>query len=252
MTGELRFEVENQIATIEFYHPKGNSLPSTLLNQLAETIIKSGNDPSVKVVLLRSRGEGAFCAGASFGELLSIQSEEEANSFFMGFGKLILAIKNCPKFVITRVQGKAVGGGVGIIAACDYAIGNSDASIKLSELSIGFGPFVIAPAVIRKIGLSAFSSLTIDSANWKSAQWALDMGLFNLVAKDHDSLDEECTTLCNSLAGSSPEAMKSIKKMLWEGYENLEEVFEERSRTSGILSQTETTQKILSEFKSAK
>jgi methylglutaconyl-CoA hydratase len=249
MTGELSVSVANGITSLEFYHPKGNSLPSDLLSKLAESITRMGNDTDVKVIVLRSRGNGAFCAGASFDELLAIDSHDSANTFFKGFGHLIAAIKHCPKFVIARVHGKAVGGGVGIIAACDYAIGSEAASIKLSELSIGFGPFVIAPAVIRKIGLSAFSTLTIDSTRWKSSSWAEQKGLFNQISEKDSDLDQALHTLSEQLAGYSIEAMKAIKLMLWEGYEDIETTFEERARLSGSLSQSEVTQSILARFK---
>ncbi|MBO6795498.1 MAG: enoyl-CoA hydratase/isomerase family protein [Balneolaceae bacterium] len=249
MTGELSVSVANGIASLEFYHPKGNSLPSDLLSKLAESISRLGNDNEVKVIVLRSKGNGAFCAGASFDELLAIDSHESANTFFKGFGHLISAIKNCPKFVIARVHGKAVGGGVGIIAACDYAIGSKAASIKLSELSIGFGPFVIAPAVIRKIGISAFSTLTIDTKNWKNSDWAERKGLFNEVVDGDSELDDQVNTLADQLASYSAEAMKEIKAMLWEGFENIETTFEKRAKLSGSLSQSEVTQAILTKFK---
>ncbi len=249
MTGELSASVANGVASLEFYHPKGNSLPSDLLSKLAESITQLGNDDAVKVIVLRSRGTGAFCAGASFDELLAIDSPESANLFFKGFGHLISAIKNCPKFVIARVHGKAVGGGVGIIAACDYAIGSEAASIKLSELSIGFGPFVIAPAVIRKIGISAFSTLTIDTKNWKNSDWAERKGFFNEVVEIDSDLNQTVNALAEQLAGYSAEAMKEIKTMLWAGFGNIETTFEERAKLSGSLSQSEVTQAILTKFK---
>ena len=248
MDGELFVEIKNQIAEIEFHHPKGNSLPGQLLNELASKISDAGENKEVKVILLKSRGK-TFCAGASFDELLSLEDIEKAKIFFSGFGTLIESIKNCPKFVIAEVQGKAVGGGVGIIAACDYAIASETASIKLSELSIGFGPFVIAPAVIRKIGLSAFSTLTIDSTSWKSADWANEKGLYNDVVSSMDELLSKSSALCTSLSGYSTDAMKEIKNMLWDGYENLAEVHKKRALLSGTLSQSELTQQILSQFK---
>jgi methylglutaconyl-CoA hydratase len=247
MTGEVLMTTEDGICTISFHHPKGNSLPKELLAQLSNQIKIAGEEPTVKVILLKSIGK-TFCAGASFDELLAIQSEADANEFFSGFGKLIEAIKDCPKFVIAEVQGKAVGGGVGIIAASDYAIASESASIKLSELSIGFGPFVIAPAVIRKIGSSAFSTLTINSKNWKTAEWALQKGLFNDLAKDHEMLESKTKELVQSLAVYSLEAMKEIKEMLWDGYDNLNEIHGKRAKLSGSLSQSALTQKILSQF----
>ncbi len=248
MTGEVLLNIEDGIGTIEFHHPKGNSLPSNLLKQLSEAIQRAGDDHSIKVIRLKSRGN-TFCAGASFDELLAINSEEQAHKFFSGFGSLIESIKTCPKFVVAEVQGKAVGGGVGIIAACDYAIASENASIKLSELSIGFGPFVIAPAVIRKIGLSAFSTLTIDSTTWKTAAWGNEKGLFNEIVQDLNKLNSRTTKLCESLSNHSLEAMRQIKSTLWEGYEELNDIHKKRATLSGTLSQSELTQSILSGFK---
>lgn len=247
MQGELTVRINDQIAEIEFHHPKGNSLPRTLLDQLTNAIKLSGDDDEVKVIKLKSRGK-TFCAGASFDELLAIQSLEQAHSFFEGFGLLIEAIKDCPKFVVAQVQGKAVGGGVGIIAACDYSIATEAAEIKLSELSIGFGPFVIAPAVIRKIGISAFSTLTIDSKSWKSAKWSLDKGLYNQIISKNEKLEKAVQDFCITLSTYSSEAMAEIKKLLWEGYDDLSSIHEMRAKLSGEHSQTKSTQDLLKSF----
>jgi len=248
MNTEVNTSNSKGIATIEFHHPKGNSLPRVLLDKLSNAINAAGKNSEVKVILLKSRGK-TFCAGASFDELLAIENVNQANSFFVGFGSLIEAIKDCPKFIVAEVQGKAVGGGVGIIAACDYAIASKNASIKLSELSLGFGPFVIATAVIRKIGVSAFSTLTIDSTNWKSAEWCLSKGLFNDLVNDGEELNSKSFELCNSLSGYSPDAMKAIKNLLWDGYTDLADKHLKRAKLSGQLSQSEITQQILAKFR---
>ena len=236
------------VETIEFHHPKGNSLPRYLLDELATAIEHAGINSKIKVIKLKSKGT-TFCAGASFDELLAITNDNAANEFFSGFGRLIESIKNCPKFVIAQIQGKAVGGGVGLIAACDYAIATKQAGIKLSELSIGLGSFVIASVVIRKIGLSAFSTLAIHSENWQSAAWAYQTGLFNDLANNVDELEVKTSELCASLAGYSSEAMKKIKELLWEEYDDLPNIHKKRARVSGKLSQTELTQSILLGFK---
>lgn len=236
------------IETIEFHHPKGNSLPRKILDNLATAIKHAGDNPEVKIIKLKSKGN-TFCAGASFDELLAITNDNDASEFFSGFGKVIESIKNCPKFVVAEVQGKAVGGGVGLIAACDYAVATEEASIKLSELSIGFGPFVIAAVVIRKIGLSAFSTLTIDSKKWQTATWAFQKGLFNDLTTNTNELEIRTSELCETLAEYSSEAMKSIKDLLWEGYDNLPNIHRKRAVLSGKLSQSTLTQSILSEFR---
>ena len=249
MAGEVTLTISQGIGTIEFFHPKGNSLPSQLLNELCNAIDTAGSNSEVSVVVLRSKGSGAFCAGASFDELLAIENDEKARVFFSGFGRVISSMKNCPKFIVCRVQGKAVGGGVGLIAASDYAIASEAASVKLSELSIGFGPFVIAPAVIRKIGVSAFSTLTVDSKKWKSSSWALEKGLFNSVEHDEAALDNSLNELATSLSSYSNEAMMHIKTTFWEGFEDLETELDQRARLSGKLSQSDATQHILSAIK---
>lgn len=252
MSGSVSAESRNGVATIEFFHPKGNSLPSQLLNEIAEVIAATGKDDAIKVIILKSAGKGAFCAGASFDELIEINNYEEGKKFFMGFGKVILAMKRCPKLILTRVHGKAVGGGLGIIAASDYAIASTSASVKLSELSLGIGPFVIASVVKRKIGLSAFSTLSIDAKNWQTADWAYQRGLFNNLTDSVDTLDNEVERLADDLAKCSPEAMQEIKLLTWIGTEDLDELLELRAEISGRLVLSEFTKNFISEFKSGK
>ncbi len=249
MSGSVSAEIQKGIATIEFFHPKGNSLPSHLLDEIAEQISSTGKDDSVKVIVLKSAGEGAFCAGASFDELIDINNYEVGKKFFMGFGKVILAMKNCPKLIITRVHGKAVGGGLGIIAASDYAIASNSAFVKLSELSLGIGPFVIAPVVTRKIGLSAFSTLSIDARKWQSAEWAFKKGLFNTLTTSVSELDNEVNRLAEDLAGSSPDAMQEIKLLTWIRTDDLDELLELRAEISGRLVLSDFTKNFISEFK---
>lgn len=250
MVGSVSLTISDNIGTIEFHHPKGNSLPKKLLNELAEEITVAGSDKKIAVIVLKSSGNGAFCAGASFDELADIDSTKKGTHFFSGFAKVILAMKNCPKLILCRVQGKAVGGGVGIIAAADYAIASSEASIKLSELNLGIGPFVIAPVVERKIGVSALSSLSINASNWRSANWANEKGLYNDVFESIDLLDKAIKTLATNLSKSSPEAMKALKNVLWEGFEFLENELKKRAQLSGKLAQSEFTKNFIDQFKS--
>ena len=250
MDGSVTLSISDNIGTIEFHHPKSNSLPKSLLHKLAETISNAGNDSNIAVIILKSSGEGAFCAGASFDELMAINNLEQAKEFFSGFAKVIMAMKNCPKFIITRVHGKTVGGGVGVVAASDYAIASELASIKLSELSIGIGPFVIAPVVQRKIGVSALSTLSINASEWKSAEWALEKGLYNEVVELDNTLDVAIQKLAKQLSSSNPKAMKEMKEMLWEDTNNLEQVLLKRAEISGKLSLSEFTRNFLETFKS--
>jgi len=236
------------IAVISFYHPAQNSLPSNLLDQLVEKIEVAGNDPQTKAIILKSEGDRTFCAGASFDELLQIKTKEQGADFFAGFARVINACRKSPKIIIARVQGKAVGGGVGLAAAADYCLATEFASIKLSELAIGIGPFVISPAVTRKIGLPAFSQLTIRASDFQTAQWAKEKGLYNEVYKDITELDKAIEGLAEKLASYHPEALHGLKEILWEGTQNWDELLTQRAAISGELVLSDFTQETLKEF----
>ncbi len=240
---------ENGIATITFFHPQSNSLPGVLLRQLAEEITNAGNNPDAKVIVLKSLGEKAFCAGASFDELISIKDTETGNYFFSGFAAVINAIRKAPKFVIARVQGKAVGGGVGIASAADYTFALDSASVKLSELAVGIGPFVVGPAVERKIGTSAFVQLSINATKWESAAWAKEKGLYAEVFSTVEEMDEAVKLLAMTLSFSSPDAMAELKKVAWKGTENWDTLLAERAAISGRLVLSDFTREAISKFK---
>ncbi|RFZ90552.1 enoyl-CoA hydratase/isomerase family protein [Mucilaginibacter conchicola] len=239
------------IATINFYHPAQNSLPSNLLQQLADTITDAGQNPNIRVIILQSGGDRTFCAGASFDELLAIKDKQAGAKFFSGFANVINACRTCGKIIIARVQGKAVGGGVGLAAAADYCLATESASIKLSELAIGIGPFVISPVVTRKIGLSAFSQLTIRASDFQTAHWAMEKGLFNEVHDDIPALNEAVVTLSRKLASYNPVALVGLKQILWEGTENWDTLLAERATISGELVLSEFTQEALNGFLNA-
>lgn len=240
---------QGALEVIEFYHPQSNSLPRTLLTQLAAAITAAGEDAEVKLILLRSRGEKVFCAGASFDELASITTAAEGLRFFSGFAEVINAIRNCPLLVIGRIQGKCVGGGVGLAAAVDYALATDQADVKLSELAVGIGPFVVGPAVERKIGLSAFSQLAIDATEWRSAEWAHQKGLFAALFTDNTGLDEGINRLVAQLLQSSPAALREIKKICWEGTEHWTQLLQHRASISGRLVLSEESKKAIERFK---
>ena len=247
--GSITYNSSKKIGTIEFYHPKGNSLPGNLLRELAKTIDKAAADSSVNVVVLRSKGDGAFCAGASFDELLAIDSLEEGKRFFMGFALVLNAMRKCPKMIISRVHGKTVGGGIGIAAASDYCFAHTDASIKLSELALGIGPFVVGPAVGRKIGVSAFSTLALDARTWYSAEWARQKGLFNKLLSTTEELDEMVNKLAVELASSNPEAMREMKEIIWQSTGHWDATLEQRAEISGRLVLSDFTREFIEEFK---
>jgi methylglutaconyl-CoA hydratase len=243
---------ENGIATITFYHPAQNSLPAALLHELTQQIGQAGNDPKTKVIVIKSDGNRTFCAGASFEELVQIKDKEAGAEFFAGFARVINACRKSPKVIVMRVQGKAVGGGVGLAAAADYCLATDAASIKLSELAIGIGPFVISPAVIRKIGLPAFSQLTIRAVDFQTAQWAKEKGLYNEVYPDIDALDEGIAALTQKLATYHPEALHGLKEILWEGTEDWDNLLNHRAAISGELVLSEFTQNTLHDFLNGK
>lgn len=246
--GYVKSEVHQHIATIEFYHPKGNSLPSKLLAQLAQEIDHASHDADAHVVLLRSVQHEVFCSGASLNELLTIKTEEAATAFFMGFAHVINAMRKCAKLIVVRVHGKCVGGGIGLAAAADYAIAVEGADVRLSELSIGIGPHVVAPAVIRKMGLSAFSQIAIDSQLWRNGDWARRKGLYAELHPNKDSMEESIERLTGSLAKNSVEANNVLKKVLWEGAENWDELLLKRASVTGKLLLTPHVQQFLEGF----
>jgi len=247
--GYVNHSIEHGIATIEFFHPSSNSLPSAILTDLAKNINDIGIDDRVKVIILRSEGDRAFCAGASFDELMAINSEEAGKKFFSGFAHVINAMRKCHKLIIGRVQGKAVGGGVGVIAATDYAIATEDASVKLSELAVGIGPFVVGPAVERKIGVAGFSQLAIDATEWRSAEWAKRHGLYSEIYKNISDVDDSVSSLANKLAHSSPDAMAQLKKIFWQGTDHWDTLLSDRAAISGRLVLSDFTRNAINKFK---
>lgn len=249
INGYVDVETHKGITTIEFFHPQSNSLPHRLLDSLANEIHDAGADHDTRVIVLRSAGEKSFCAGASFDELTKIENDKRGFEFFSGFANVINAMRKCPKFIIGRIHGKCVGGGVGLAAAVDYAIAIEGAEIKLSELAIGIGPFVVGPAVERKIGLSSFSQLAIDATMWRSADWARRKGLYSELHSSVEDLDEAVRRLSHQLSHSSPEAMAEMKKIFWRGTEDWDHLLYRRAEISGGLVLSHFTKEAISKFK---
>lgn len=249
MEGTITSSISNGIGTITFFHPQSNSMPGTQLRNLAAEIEKLGKDDNAKVIVLQSEGDKTFCAGASFDELISIKDIDTGLKFFSGFALVINAMRKAPKFVIARVQGKAVGGGVGIASSADYTFATEAASVKLSELAVGIGPFVVGPAVERKVGTSAFCQLTINATEWQSAQWAKEKGLYAEVFATAADMDKGIEALATKLATSNPEAMSMLKKVMWEGTENWDTLLIERAGMSGKLVLSDFTVNAINKFK---
>jgi methylglutaconyl-CoA hydratase len=245
----VKQNIQNQIATIEFFHPAHNSLPGNILAKLANTITEAGKNDEVLVIVLKSGGERTFCAGASFEELISIEDEKTGEKFFSGFANVINAMRKCPKFIIGRVQGKTVGGGVGLASAVDYCMATKFAAIKLSELNLGIGPFVVGPAVQRKIGASGMSQIAIDANSFYSPEWAMQKGMFTKVFDTTEELDKEVQALAEQLCGYNPEAVKEMKQMFWRGTEDWDELLIERAKISGRLVLSSFTKEKLKKFK---
>ncbi len=245
----VKLTVSDKIGYVEFFHPNRNSMPSDVLSQLAQTIQEAGNNSAVKVIVLKSGGDRTFCAGASFNELIAIEDVETGKAFFSGFANVINAMRKCPKLIIGRIQGKSVGGGVGLAAATDYCMVTKYASIKLSELSIGIGPFVIEPVVTRKIGLSAMSQMTIDAETFFSAEFAKEKGLYADVFETAEELDEAVESLATKLASYNPEALKEMKTVFWKGTDHWDTLLTERAEISGKLVLSKFTKKTLKRFR---
>ena len=248
-TGSLITTIENRIATLEFGHPASNSFPRELLDRVTFTLNSLSDNPDVSVIVMRSEGVGAFCAGASFDELLAVSNLEDGTKFFSGFAHLINAMRSCRKIIVGRVHGKSVGGGVGIASACDYVFATNNASIKLSELAIGIGPFVIEPAVSRKIGKTALAEMTLAAHEWKSADWAKEKGLYANIFENTENLDSALENFCAQLASYNPEALIEMKKVLWEGTDHWETLLLERAAITGKLVLSEYSKKALTQFK---
>jgi methylglutaconyl-CoA hydratase len=246
--GTITVNVTQGVATLCFQHPKKNALTRTLLNDCAGEITRLGNQHDARVIVLKSAGEDVFCSGANFQELLAIGNIEQGKEFFMGFARLILAMKRCPKFIIARIQGKTIGGGVGIVAASDYALALTTASIKLSELDLGLGRFVVGPAIERKLGMAAFSALALDTT-WRDAAWAKQHGLYTEVFATVSDLDAATSSLAHRLAKSSPEAMGKLKAVFWEGTEHWDALLESRAEIGGRWVLSDVTAQALAAFK---
>ncbi len=247
--GHVNSHVEHGINTIEFFHPQSNSLPAKILERLAHEIHFAGTHDDTRVIILKSGGDKTFCSGASFDELAAIKTTAEGAHFFSGFAHVINAMRKCPKFIIGRIQGKCVGGGVGLASAVDYAIATNKAEVRLSELAVGIGPFVVGPAVERKIGTAGFSALAIDASMWRSTDWARKKGLFAEVHDSVESMDESIDRLANTLAHSNPEAMSAMKKIFWKGTEHWDELLKERAAISGKLVTSDFTKSAIAKFK---
>lgn len=247
--GYVKSHIEHGINTIEFFHPQSNSLPAKILDELANEIHFAGTHDDTKVIILKSPGDRTFCSGASFDELASIKTAAEGLKFFSGFANVINAMRKCPKFIIGRIQGKAVGGGVGLAAAVDYAIATDSADLKLSELAVGIGPFVVGPAIERKIGVAAFTALAIDASMWRTADWAKRKGLFAEVHETLENMDESIQRLSNTLSHSSLQAMAEMKKVFWQGTEHWDVLLKERAAISGKLVLSDFTKHAIEKFK---
>jgi methylglutaconyl-CoA hydratase len=245
----VKLEVQNQVGYIEFFHPAHNSLPGNVLAKLANTIKEAGENNAIKVIVLKSGGDRTFCAGTSFNELINIDNPTTGKIFFSGFANVINAMRKCPKFIIGRVQGKTVGGGVGLAASTDYCMASKFAAIKLSELNIGIGPFVVGPAIERKMGLSAMSQIAIDANTFYSSEWAKQKGLFTQVYESTEELDEAVKETAEHLCTYNTEAMTEMKKVFWNGTDDWDALLAERAQTSGRLVLSEFTKEKLKSFK---
>lgn len=249
--GSITLNVKDGVATVEFYHPKANSLPGTLLNELAVTIRKAGVHPDARVIVLKSRGESAFCGGASFDEMSEISGLAAGKEYFMGFARVLNAMRVSPRFILTRVHGKVVGGGTGLVAASDYIFAHRSASVRLSELSLGIGPFVIAPALRNKMSMTAFSALSIDAKNWYDAEWALTNNLYSRVFDSQQELDNALDGLAAELSESNPEVMAQLRQLIWQSTGHWDSTLEQRAEMSGKFVTSDFSKNLIRDLKNA-
>ncbi len=250
--GSLYTSISDNVARVEFGHPASNSFVSELLSRLSTEITRLSDNAEVSLIVLQSEGDRAFCAGASFDELVAIADLEEGKEFFSGFARVINAMRTCKKPIIGRVQGKAVGGGVGLIAACDYVFATEAAAVRLSEITIGIAPLVIAPAVERKIGKGGLAELSLSPTEWKNAYWAKEKSLFSRVFDSIADMDKELDHFIHQLSGYNPEALQALKKIFWEGTGHWDVLLSERAEESGRLALSPETKKALDKFKNKK
>lgn len=249
MEGQVSVKIEDKIAEVSFYHPASNSFPSVQLQKLTDVLSDLNKNKTVTLIVLKSEGEKAFCAGASFDELLQVSNLEEGNRFFSGFANVINAMRKSNKLIVGRIHGKAVGGGVGLMAACDYVFGTEKTAVKLSELAIGIGPFVIEPAVSKKIGTTAMTEMTLAATEWKSAQWAFEKGLITKLFSSTEEMDDALVQFTNQLSSYNPDALYEMKKVIWQGTENWDNLLYERAAISGRLVLSDFTKNALNQFK---
>lgn len=246
--GFIKLKTQNKVATITFYHPKSNSLPSSLLNEMTEKFNQLSDDVNVNVIILQSEGDKTFCAGASFDELIEIDNFEDGKKFFMNFANLINAIRKCKKIVVGKIIGKVVGGGVGLVSVCDYTFATKNSPLKLSELALGLGPFVVGPPIERKIGKEAFVEMSLD-CEWRSAEWAKQHGFYHQVFESIDELEEKLNEFTKQLSERSSEALSQLKMIFWEGTEHWDKLLEQRAENSGKLVLSDFTKKFIKDFK---
>ncbi|MFN4299518.1 MAG: enoyl-CoA hydratase/isomerase family protein [Thermaurantimonas sp.] len=249
MQSYVRTTIKERIAEVEFFHQAGNSLPSNMLKEVADAFKKLSGMADVSVIVLRSGGDKAFCGGASFDELIQIENLEQGKAFFSGFANVINAMRKAPQIVIGRIHGKAVGGGIGLACSCDYTFGTIHSHIKLSELAVGIGPFVVGPAIERKAGKAAFSEMALEPAVWKSAEWAHQKGIYQYLAKDQTELEEKTMALAMQLTEYNPQALFELKKIFWQNTENWDDLLLQRAEISGKLVLSDFTKSFIKKFK---
>ena len=249
MSNYVNLNISNGIGTVEFFTEQSNSLPGDILSKLAATIAEAGNNPEIKVIILKSGGDRTFCAGASFDELIAVDSAERGHEFFMGFANVINAMRKTPQFIIGRIQGKAVGGGIGLASATDYCFASKFASIKLSELALGIGPFIVSAPIERKMGLSAMSQMGINAGEFYDPEWCREKGLYNEVFESAEEMDQSVQELAEKLAAYNPEAMAEMKKVFWRGTDDWDQLLADRAKTSGKLVLSDFTRNFIQKFK---
>lgn len=188
-----------------------NAFDRVMLEELRDCVVRSGNDPSIRGIILTGAGP-VFCAGADLhwmgSEAVSREEAREDAEMLLG---LLRAIDECLCPVIGRIQGPAYGGGLGLIAACDIVVAKTDAVFSFGEVRVGLVPAVIAPFVLRKTGDSFLRRYGLTGESF-SASVAKDGGLIHDVVEPA-ALDHRVDEVAESLKHLAPRAVRGTKEL---------------------------------------
>ncbi len=205
---------DNGVVVLTLNRPEvHNAFNDELIATLTESLQVLNSDPSVRVVQLRGAGK-SFSAGADLNwmQRMAQYSWEENYQDSLKLASLMSTLANMRMPTVAVVQGAAFGGGVGLVAACDFALASDKASFCLSEVKLGLIPAVISPYVVRAIGARAARRYFVTAERF-DADTALRMGLVQEVVP-HDTLTQRADEVCDAIATNGPLAVREAKKLV--------------------------------------